>query len=148
MSNILLVRSEISHLDNFIPAYKKDIAFLPDIATYIRLGRAKTLLVNGQPVALGGFVSASDHVYTSWNIVSVEAKKYKTAVFKGVTEGFNQILKEMKADGISIKRLQAIVALYRPEAVKINRMLGYEPEAVLRRFDKVGQDCLIMSKLF
>lgn len=135
-------------LDGFVPAYKNDEIFFNDIKHYIKTSPALTLKYAGKPIALGGFVPAWEGVLTSWNIVSKDAKNHKKAVFSAIKEGFGAMIESFRENGFKIHRLQAAVVLSRPEAVKLNYILGYKPEAVLRKYDRLGNDCLIMSKIF
>lgn len=140
--------SEEADLEGFAPAYRADEIFLEDIRYYINNFPSITLKRKGKTLGLGGFVPAWDGVFTGWNIVSQEARHYKTAVFKCIKRGFASILENMEKNGQNIRRIQSAVVLTRPEAVKLNLALGYRPEAVLRQYDRLGQDCLIMSKIY
>lgn len=145
--NFISTPSIIEDLENFKPAYPKDKIFFDDIKYYILNSPSLTLKYQDKTLALGGFVPSWDGVFTSWNLVSTDAKYHKIAVFKAIKTGFSSILKSFADNGIKIRRLQAVVALSRPEAVKLNYILGYRPEAVLRKYNKLEQDCLIMSNI-
>lgn len=145
--NFISTPSVTQDLENFKPAYPKDKIFFDDIKYYIQNSPSISLKYSGKTLALGGFVPSWEGVFTSWNIVSIDAKYHKIAVFKAIKTGFSSILKSFEDNGIKIRRLQAVVALSRPEAVKLNYILGYRPEAVLKNYDKLEQDCLIMSTI-
>lgn len=135
-------------LEGFIPAYKNDEIFFNDIKYYIKTSPALTLKYLGKPIALGGFVPAWEGVLTSWNIVSKDSRNHKKVVFSAIKEGFDAMIENFHENKIPIRRIQAAVVLSRPEAVKLNYILGYQPEAVLRKYDRLGNDCLIMSKIY
>lgn len=149
-THCILTAARLKHLKNFTPC-RADAPFLKYIAGYIANAPEMTLsLMNGaETLGIGGFSENWDGVFTSWMIVSKLVKFHKKSVLRSILIGFRaleaKILKSCaKSDGII--RLQAIVQLDNAQAIKLNKLLGYAPEAVLRHFDEIGHDCLIMSK--
>ena len=103
-------------------------------------GPTWTLLVDGFPMAIFGYVNVSPGVYEMWSEVSDLARGHGLAAIRLV----NQI-QEMAFRNLEMHRLQATCRADREEYTRFLEIMGFEREGVLRQVTPNRKDLILYS---
>jgi hypothetical protein len=102
--------------------------------------------IDGRPVAVGGFVYQRPGVYRDFLISTPEA----WAVWFQVTRACRRVMDALLLDE-RVHRLECVAPAVRlssrPEIERWYRVLGYQREAVLRRYCADGGDAIMFSRV-
>lgn len=105
-------------------------------------GIAKTGLVDGEIVGVGGVVIYWEGVGEGWIILSKKVLNFKIEVVMCIKEMMEQVIVDCR-----LRRLQVTVRVDFPQAKKLVETLGFEQEGLMRKYLPDGTDCWIYAKI-
>jgi hypothetical protein len=105
-----------------------------------RAGTAWTIESDGKPIACAGIVMWWKGVGEAWMIASPEAVKHKISFIKALKAGLEIIIKTYE-----MHRVESKVRVGFESAIRINEILGFKQDAVLKKFTPDGQDVILFS---
>lgn len=103
-------------------------------------GSAKTAIVDGEIVGVGGVVVYWTGVGEAWIILSNKAKEFKVEIIMCINRIMEQMIFENR-----LRRLQVTVRTDFPQAKKLVEALGFECEGLMKKYLPDGTDCWIYA---
>ena len=105
-------------------------------------GPAYTAFQDGEPIACGGIMILWKHVGEAWFAMRYDKPDIVIPIFRTVKK-YLGFLMELH----NLKRVQVLVRADWPESIRFSQKLGFEAEALLRKFTPDLKDCFILSKV-
>lgn len=140
-AQIRIVSFEVRHLMNLHMRHLDAVtynALNPDesaLKVYEFNGNNRTMLVNDNPVGMGGIVPMWDHVAFGWIIATDEINKYKKTFFSTIVRHFVWLIKEF-----DLHRIEANVLPDNVRSIEMLKRMGFENEGLMRKYDELGKD--------
>lgn len=103
-------------------------------------GWAKTALIDGKIVGVGGVVQYWPHVAEGWYCLSKEAAQYKTQMVKCIRKITEQAIKEL-----DLHRIQSTIRVDFERAIKLAEFVGFKCEGKMAKYTADGFDAYIYA---
>ena len=105
------------------------------------VGYAKTLLVDGVPLACGGVIVLWDKVGEGWLVVSKDVNERKVEIAYFLRNVIDETMKELK-----LKRLQVAVRTDFEKGKKFVEFLDFEFEGVMHSYFPDGSNAFLYAR--
>lgn len=141
-----LIPFKQSHLDLFV-ACDEDIERYGDLIQKMDTdlpdaGFTFTAVADGRVLVVGGVVPYTMHTGYGWTFVSKYAEQYGISVFRVVKQQLEAMMRHLK-----LHRVETANLLDAERHRRWCRLLGFEEEGVLRKYDEEGRDYIRMAKI-
>ncbi len=104
------------------------------------VGYAKTGLIDGKILGVGGAVVYWNGVAEGWYCLSTEANNHKVALVNCLNEMIKQTIADLK-----LHRLQTVIRVDFIKAKRFIEAAGFELEGTMRRYTEDGIDAFLYS---
>jgi len=120
----------------YVKANPIDEKVIKDFLDVKLSGWAKTALVDGKIVGVGGAVQYWPHVAEGWYCLSKEAAQCKMQMVKCIRKITEQAIKEL-----DLHRLQSTIRVDFERAIKLAEFVGFKLEGRMEKYTQEGIAC-------
>jgi len=123
--------------------YKDDPQWRDVLRNAITHWPARTLSIDGKILAIVGLTPIYAKVGEFWAIISPDVAQKPVAFARAVKD-----LLESYCEAHKLVRVQIVVPRPVKEAFDFALFLGFEPEGILKKYGPLGEDYVMMGRIF